>query len=557
MLNDTKGYEERVADITGRAREIRATMLDPVLDDNGGIIASSKDRQDRLKRAASNSIFESLGDDAPMILGIGSRAIRAYMDTYKRVPSDEILASVHQSVENVIKLPELTKGMGGIFESIAKEMSTSDGIIMRNRMLSICLPVTLFAITSQMVTLIPGQFNQSEIFRVHRVAGSTFGDLTKGDRIDQFYNGRYAVMDQMSKPMAADGAKTEFKFDTATDVGTQMPVKPRSVKILHDRNIVGSDDGNGYLQGVFELEKADGTTSTINITGKVDYATGTVNAKFSEAPASGLDIHIGYDVDIEKAPSLIPLIDHTMESRVIYPHEAAIASSVTIQALWGLRREFGLDADNMAMAGMRNLLAADKDRKILRDLYFYAKGEVTWNRVGPEYYRLSEHLESLKAALMEVDSQLILKNGFSGLVGIVGDPLSVNIFRYMTRDYFDPAPGYRNIPQPHYVGRAFDNWDLYCDPHQEPYTCLCFARGIEHGRTAFLAGDAVPAITFRHPVLSDLRNSSTLWELAYRDLQPFDGRNYLMKLRLVDDGADAGTDPGTGKDETTGDTQNP
>ncbi len=157
-----------------------------------------------------------------MVLGIGSRAIRAYIDTYKRMPSDEILASVHQAVENTLKLSEAGKGMGGIFESIGKDMSTTDGIIMRNRMLSICLPVTLFAITSQMVTLIPGQFNKSEIFRVHRVAGSTFGDLKKGDKIDQFYNGRYAVMDQMSAAIPADGAKKDFAFDTATDAGQAM-----------------------------------------------------------------------------------------------------------------------------------------------------------------------------------------------------------------------------------------------------------------------------------------------------------------------------------------------
>ena len=225
MPNEMTGYEARVADITSRAHQIRASMLDPVLDDKGGIIANPKDRQERLKNAVRNSVFESLGDDAPMILGVGSRAIRAYIDTYKRMPSDEILASVHQAVENTLKLPEIGKDAGGIFESIGKEMSTTDGIIMRNRMLSICLPVALFAITSQMVTLIPGQFNKSEIFRVHRVAGSTFGDLKKGDRIDQFYNGRYAVMDQMSGAIAADGAKKDFTFDTTADVGIAMPLK--------------------------------------------------------------------------------------------------------------------------------------------------------------------------------------------------------------------------------------------------------------------------------------------------------------------------------------------
>ena len=69
------------------------------------------------KKAAANSIFESLGDDAPMVLGIGSRAIRAYIDTYKRMPSDEILASVHQAVENTLKLSEAGKGMREILKA--------------------------------------------------------------------------------------------------------------------------------------------------------------------------------------------------------------------------------------------------------------------------------------------------------------------------------------------------------------------------------------------------------------------------------------------------------
>ena len=42
----------------------------------------------------------------------------------------------------------------------------------------------------------------------------------------------------------------------------------------------------------------------------------------------------------------------------LYPHEAAIAGDSTRQAQWGLRREYGLDIDNMTLAGMRNLLAA-------------------------------------------------------------------------------------------------------------------------------------------------------------------------------------------------------
>ncbi len=102
-----------------------------------------------------------------MVLGIGSRAIRAYIDTYKRMPSDEILASVHQAVENTLKTFRSRQGDGReFFESIGKDMSTTDGIIMRNRshVVHLLAARNPFAITSQMVTRHSGAIQQIRNF---------------------------------------------------------------------------------------------------------------------------------------------------------------------------------------------------------------------------------------------------------------------------------------------------------------------------------------------------------------------------------------------------------
>lgn len=526
-MSNIDGFKKQIANITTRAHEMRSVLLDPIVDDGGKIIDDPRRRAARLKEAVANSLYESAGDHAGMIVGAHSRALRAFCERFGRMPSDEALASAHQAIENALLVGHKNAPSGiGVFESA--DMSTTEGIMMRDRMVSLVLPVMLMSVTSQMVTLIPGQFNQSEMFRVYRVAGSTFGDLTKGDRIDYGYNGRYAVMDQMALAGTGDGSVKKFSLSTNANFGTTYPLKRKCVKILHDRNVVGVDNGNGHVMGVFSV----GNT-TVNLSGTADYAAGTVEVEFSTAPATGIEVHIGYDVDIEKDPALIPRIEHQMDSRVLVPHESAIAGNVTLQALWGLRREFGLDADNMAMSGMRNVLAADKDRKILRDLYFYAKDVVEWTYDGPDSLTLREHYETLNAALLTLDSMLMNRNGISGLVGLVGDTNAVNVFRYLPAPLFVAAPGYRSIPQPHYVGRVFGQWDLYCDPNQESYTCLAFARGQEHGQTGYVAGDAIPALTFRHAILGDLVTNSTMWDLAYRDLQPFDGRDYLMKLKMV------------------------
>jgi hypothetical protein len=259
-----------------------------------------------------------------------------------------------------------------------------------------------------------------------------------------------------------------------------------------------------------------------------------VDPTFSIAPANGIAVHIGFDVDIEKAPTLIPLVNTEMDSRVLYPHEAAISGDTTLQSLWAIRREFDLNSEQLVTTSMRNLLAADKDRKVLRDMVFFAKGEETWDKAAVDNLGdIHYYWKGLLEALLRVDSTLLLRTGTSGLVGVVADSMSSTIFRSMPSPYFTPAAGYKSVPQPHYVGMLFDTWELYCDPAATDYTCLCYAKGRGIGEAGYVMGDAIPAMAFRHAIQRDLTYKNTLWELAYRDLQPFDGREYFMTLNIV------------------------
>jgi len=190
----------------------------------------------------------------------------------------------------------------------------------------------------------------------------------------------------------------------------------------------------------------------------------------------------------------------------------------------------------MATVNMRNLLAADKDRKHLRDLYFYAKGSDSWDMAIPQGLSYRQHYESIRTKLLQIDAALMQANGYSGLVGIVADTKTATILKSLPDPYFTPAPGYVRIPQPHYVGRLFGMWDLYEDPQATDYTSLCFARGRDISQAAYLSGDAIPAMAFKHAMMGDLKYNNTLWELAYRDLQPFDGRDYITTLIITNEG---------------------
>lgn len=532
MAADKKKYEERMQDINDRAGQMRTLLLESVTDPaSGDVISDSKVLNARYADAVKDSVYESAGESAPMILGTHARALHGYIRSHKRLPSDEMLASAHSSIENALNLTAgRSKPDGFVLESA--EMSTTQGIMMRDRMIALILPVMLNSITSEMVTFVPGDYNQSEMFKIHRIAGSTFGDLTKGDRIDYTYNGRYSVMDQRKETGTGNGTKTgsahDFKLDTNVLFSKVYPLKRKSVRILHDHDVVGFDNGSGSIFGTFKV----GAT-TVNVTGTVDYSAGTVDPIFSVAPANGIKIDIGYDVDIEKDPTLIPRVDHEMESSLLYPHESAISCGVTLQALWGLRREYNLNADNMAMSAMRNLLSKDKDSKILRDLYYFAKGSTSWVRTVPDQRYFQEHYETLKEALLGIDTLLKNRTGISGLVGLVADPKAANLFKAMKDPFFQADGSYRSSAQPARVGRIFGMWDLYEDPNATAWSALCYGKGSEHGQAGYVAGDAIPAMSFKHPVLTDLKYQSTLWELAYRDINPFAGREYFTTLNFT------------------------
>ena len=537
-----KNYEEQVQEIAQRADSMRAMLYDPLCDVDSGEYFTPKDRagvklvSEKLAGSIKGSVYESLGEGGKMVAAVHSRCIAGYAKKHGHLPSDEILASCHKAIENVEGMFRNGGAKGTFFESA--DMSSSEGILMRDRLVSLVLPVQLRMVTSAMVTFIPGEFNQSEFFRIRRVAGSNFGDYRKGDKLDYDYTGNYSVMDQYVKMADADGAAVSFTFSTEAKYGVKYPIKRHSVKIEVGGNLYGQDNGSGAISGTFVASDS----SVAVVSGTVDYTNGVVQISTTKAIPAGSSIFVAFDVDIEKEPLLIPRVDHQMESRVLYPHESAISGNATIQALWLLRRELGQDIENMNMQAMRNLLAADKDRKHLRDMRRHSDNRVVewcYEYIAPDAgpgITLREHYETLNVALLEMDTKLRRANGISGLVGIVGGSAAVNVFRYLPAPYFQPADGYVSVPQPHYVGRVFGQWDLYCDPlvpDNESFNCLCFAKGPDHGQTAYVAGDAVPALTFRHPVMGDLVTRATMWDLAYRDMQPFDGNKYLGTLKMV------------------------
>ena len=207
-----------------------------------------------------------------------------------------------------------------------------------------------------------------------------------------------------------------------------------------------------------------------------------------------------------------------------------------LQSLWGVKRELNLNMEGITMTDLRNLLAAERDRKILKDMRFFAKGSKDWVYTKEDGLTLAEHYETLKQSLLEIDAAMMNRTGVAGLTGLVLDSNSASIVKYMPSPLFTPVAGYKRLAQPHYIGRLFNMWDAYEDPQGTTYTNLCYGKGNTVGEAGYVAGDCLPALPFKHPILAgELKYQQTLWHLGYRDIHPYDGRNYFYELNFADE----------------------
>lgn len=519
-----QAYQAQVANINSGAARFADSVVSPQMS-GGHIITDSAARDESLRSTLENgSVFDSAGEHGGIMLGSAANAVRAYHATHGEMPSAELMASMNSTIENMLNPNTDNPQLRAILDSAGNgTMSQSEGIIQRNRQIALVVPVQLMMITNDMVTHIPANYNKAEIFRINRVAGNTFGDLKEGDVIDTDFSGQYSSMDQRTKLGDGDGSKKAFSLDKA------MPLVKGKVRILVDRTPCGQDDGRGDIAGKF----TDSDATVVRFSGTVNYATGAVSITFDKAPKAGIEVHAITDINIEKNPALIPTVEHEMLSYTLQPHEAALASSNSIQSQFTGRREFNIDINGMQLGGARNLLAAEKDRKRLNDMYFFAKGEKEFNVRVPSGLTFKEHYEELQVILLAISSELMTRTKRAGLTGFVAGTEAARILKSVGAPHLVYAPNYRHLPQPHYVGTLF-GYKFKEDPQMpDPWAVLCYAKGREHGDAGYVAGDAISAVNYAHSIGKDLKHANTLYELAYRDLHPHNGREWFMWLKFV------------------------
>lgn len=541
---------KREVHIAESASTFDKIFVTPILDSSGtGLTGDSKERTGRLADAAKGTFMDNLSpEDQQTVSRIAANTVTEYAKVYDSLPPEEVKASIAMTMEGLVEShvnqgddSRAKKMVMDSMTGVEGGMSGSEGITRRNHQIAMITPIVLMQATSSFVTPVPTSKDYAEIFVIDRHAGSTFGDLKKGELIDESFNGQYATMDQMYDFGVGDGSKTEFEFNIK-DLSIneiEMPVRAGYIRIYHDLDLVAQDkSGDGLINGTFSLNGKDILVTSVSA---ANYDTGVFKIKFSVAPAAGVVIRGAVDIDLEKAPQLIPTIEHKMKSFIVKPHEAAITANESIQAVFAARREYGLEMRSMQMMTARNVLAAEKDRRRLNTMWKFASRHYEWARIPKDALSHAQHYADLKEFFGGMSIQMVQDTHKSGIKGMFLGLEAMNLV--MNAPGFKARPGYRPINQPHFVGRLGE-CEIHCDPQADSWSGLAIGKGESYGDSAFIAADAISAIHYQHGMGAPGRghgkgmvHQDTFYELAFRDIHPYRGRKYLFTFTFTNEKA--------------------
>jgi len=528
---------QRQAAISSLASAVKSVCVNGAVD-GGGLIANPQARVDSMIAAAGEHtplLLESVGqENAGNVFSAWQTSIQGYANQYGHMPSDEVLASALHTAQQGI---ESTGGSGLMFESVQGSLATSEGTPIRPRSIGLILPTLLSAATTDMVTHIPAERDEVEIFEINRIAATSFGDYDAGDVIAEGSTGQYGNMRQLHAFVSGqqpDGTKTQFVFDTASDTKVKTPIKRGSVVVYLDSKPVAQHLRAANNNSLISLNDS-------GFGGTVDLANGKVTLTTNAAPASG-QLSIKLEVDIEKAYDIIPTINAEVQSYTLSPSWSVIGSEHTVQSFWTLNREMGIDLGSQLMANQRNLLAYNKDIANLATAIHasYSNPLETFPLAISNNHTFREHYQRLEEKINAISTQMLTDTKKSGVVGIYAGSDAINILKAMGSPFFEPAPNYREVNRIHYVGKLFGRFKVFVCPHNVDiagtefgsWDLLFYGRGENHSEAGIVNGDAI-APSFIQQGAKGFQIANALIALRYQDIHPNKGEKYFRRMKLI------------------------
>lgn len=532
-----------------RAARVMAFTVDAQRDSSGAMITD--------RGLMANNIAEAAGRD-PMFEGtplefrrlVGTAWASSMIDFKERnghYPPADQLANASRAFENLMTESAADKHEGSgaaMFESVAADMRTSDGVMRQAQFAALILPAVLGAATSDACTFVPCDRDESDIYELYNVAGTNFGTFKQGDEMHMQSAAVYAQMKRLFVfPAAAqpDGTKKTFTFNIKDIESVAMPIRAGRSKLLINRRASKVDDGDGNLY----FNDTDVKGNAFSATCKVDYDKGSIAVTFTDAPAKGTELAAQVEINVEKAPSLIPVINQSMKKYTVKPSQFVIASEHTVMSASDLSREFGINLASTQFTAMRNWLSHEQDMMRLRTMAFHTVFGTEFDVALPEGQQYESWVGLMKQCITKESTEMVNRTRKAGIRGGFAGGEAANFLKGLPKDYFQPDPNYVQSPYIQSIGVLFGIYRIFEVPTAvcEQFVAsgidfttddiLFYGRGDSIGDAGLIAGDAVPAIPYVHETNPQLVNRTTLWGSSLNEIHPRNGENYFTKLKLT------------------------
>lgn len=523
-------YSKARKDVAIKANTLREAMFGGEAGSSLDISFDSVNSKESMLAIAKNvpntcfdglNVGESETDMTPgaQIAAFWASQYAAHTKRHGEEPSDDILANAFDSLQFYAKGYEDSTA----FDSAS--LQNTQGILHRQHMAAIVFPAMLEAVTSSMVTTIPGGHNTADLYFVERVlTRESFDGKTKaGTIIEPGFDGSIGTSDFIAPATEeADGTKKEFTWDIGKPLKNVMQFyvgKEMVARFVPETGSVVAFGSKMSEFGSFEL---------------TNQAEGKLKLVLKNAPGARVPVDARLEVNFEENTQLIPLINHKISKQTVHSHEDALASSQTIMANFDASREHGFNLRQLNVAASRNQLAADKDRSRLRLMRWASSGNYVMGIKPRSGVDRGDQLSLIAPLLANVGRDIMLgtkKTGLSGLV--VSSGWTGLISQLIKEKLFVPVPGYRMRPEPHYWGKLLGQFDIVLDPtHKNKYEALAYGRGSNFSDAGMVASDAIPPVAYAHVVGENLKMKDTLYGRSFRDIHPFRGREYFKTITL-------------------------
>ncbi|EPZ6046441.1 capsid protein [Enterobacter hormaechei] len=547
MNKDIQPARKREKEMMSRAASVMAMTIEPITDGAGNLIADEAAMTASLTSAVQKvPMFEGVDPDAALqIAGGWAMAMHQYKQEHGRYPAVDVLANCHVALENLMTECAKDKHSGtgkAMFESAAESMRSSDGVMRIAQFAALILPAALGAATSDACTFIPCERDESDIYELINIAGTNFGTFKPGDELNMQSAGVYSQMKRLYQLAAkGDGVTKVFKFDIKDFEGQNCPIRAGYNKLLINRKPSKVDDGDGNLY----FNGSDSKGNLFAATAKVAYDTGVIDITFTDAPAEDTELAVQVEINIERAPNLIPVINQAMRNYKVKPSQYVVASEHTIMSASDASREFGINMAATQFSAMRQWLSHEQDVMRLRTLVFHTVYGREFDAALPEAQSYESWVSLMRHVVNALSQDMANRTLASGIRGGFAGGDAANFLRSLPPQHFQLAPGYVQSPYIQYIGTLFGSIRIYevptpvCEQFQKQGYDLglddiyFYGRGNDIGKAGLIAGDAVAAIPYVHETNPSLVNRTTLWGSAINDVHPRNGENYFARLRLT------------------------